>query len=344
MPSLMKHYSSIGILFVGLCSMVHSDRHLDIGAARAEMSHAALDFLGTLGTELREKAAISFDSENRHDWGYVPRGRKGISLKELSQTQREAAMNLLRKALSSKGYDKATGVILLESVLAEIEGSWRDPGLYFVSVFGSPSATEPWGWRVEGHHLSLNFTSVTGEVIAATPAFYGSNPAIVRKGAQKDLRVLGYEEDLARELLSSMSSAQRQKAVFSNRAPSEIVSGVEREIDPGTPKGLPVSEMTAEQRGSLMRLIEEYVGNIRPEFADGAMARIGKAGIEKIYFAWAGGEKKGEGHYYRIQGPTFLIEYDNTQNNANHIHSVWRDLENDFGADLLRRHYKEHPH
>ena len=253
-------------------------------------------------------------------------------------------MSLMRKALSRRGYDKATGVILLEGVLGEIEGSWRDPGLYFISVFGSPSATEPWGWRVEGHHLSLNFTSATGEVIATTPAFYGSNPALVSSGRHKDLRVLGDEEDLARELLSMMSSAQRQKAVLSDRAPSDIISGVEREIDLGTPKGIPVSEMTDEQRASLMRLIEEYVGNIRSEFADGAMARVGKAGIEKIHFARAGGEKKGEGHYYRIHGPTFLIEYDNTQNRANHIHSVWRDLENDFGEDLLRRHYKENAH
>jgi hypothetical protein len=310
----------------------------------ATMVEAAQEFLAQLTPSLRGKAVIPFNDNERYNWHYVPRSRKGVSLKALNGTQREAAHKLLKSALSEKGYKKATGVIVLEEVLREMEGPRRDPELYFLTIFGEPSPAQPWGWRFEGHHLSLNFSSVTKELTASTPAFLGANPAHVQRGPHQGLRVLANEEDLARELVLSFDERQRKKAVISARAPSDIITGTDRRVDIGRPQGVTAEEMTDEQRALLMRLVEEYIDNMRQNVADAELARIGAAGIENVHFAWAGSVEKGQGHYYRIHGPTFLVEYDNTQNNASHIHTVWRDPENDFGEDLLRKHYREAEH
>ena len=312
--------------------------------SQTPMLKSALDFLSMLTIEQRKELVLPFESDYRFDWHYVPRSREGISLKRMSVEQRKAAHALLQAALSAKGYAKTLGIIDVEAVLREVEGAYRDPDLYYFTMFGTPSSASPWGWRFEGHHLSLNFSSVTSELVATTPAFFGANPAHVRSGPKAGLRVLKVEEDLGRELVRSLDQTQSRKAIIAARAPADIVTGADEKVDIGKPEGLQVSDMTADQRSLLMQLVEEYVNNMRPEYADSFMTRIGKARIEKIHFAWAGGMESGQGHYYRIHGPTFLIEYDNTQNDANHIHTVLRDIENDFGVDLLRRHYQTSPH
>ncbi|MGE5413329.1 MAG: DUF3500 domain-containing protein [Syntrophomonadaceae bacterium] len=225
----------------------------------------------------------------------------------------------------------------------ETFGPTRDPELYYLAIFGDPSDARAWGWRFEGHHVSLNFSSASGRIVAATPAFLGANPARVPKGPRAGWRVLAAEEDLARQLLGSLDEGQRKTAIFDVAAPSDIILSPGRKAVPD-PAGLSYAEMSAEERATLMRLVDEYLGNMRADVARAQREKIEKAGLDAIRFGWAGGTRVGEGHYYRIQGPTFVIEYDNTQNGANHVHSVWRDLQDDFGGDLLRRHYAESPH
>jgi hypothetical protein len=246
-----------------------------------------------------------------------------------------------------RGHTAATQIIELEHVLREIErpGSElvRDPELYFVSIFGAPGKA-PWGWKFEGHHLSANFTVVGDRPVLFAPAFMGANPAIVRDGPRKGLRPLRDEEDVARELMASFSDAQRMQVIFDVTAPSEMITGENRDSTPLDPGGLPMSAMTPAQRRILERLLDVYLGRMVPELARTRLDALQQSGMDPITFGWAGGLDAGGPHYYRIQGPTFLVEYDNTQNNANHIHSVWRDFGNDFGRDLLRDHYRAQPH
>lgn len=307
---------------------------------------AAQGFLAALRPELRREAVLPFAAEERRDWHYVPRSRRGVSFKQMNAGERAAAHALLRAGLSDRGYEKTTGVIALEAILREIEtfGFRRDPELYWLTVFGAPSASAPWGWRFEGHHLSLNFSAATGERVATTPSFFGANPATVPENRPRaGWRLLRAEEDLARQLLASLDASQRAAAMISADAPREILMTPGRNGPPPL-AGLPYARMSGAQRELLLSLIGEYVGNLRPSIGQAQWQRIRGAGLEGIRFAWAGGTAPGEGHYYRVHGPTLVIEYDNTQDGANHIHTVWRDLTNDFGEDLLARHYRESPH
>lgn len=322
-------------------------------AARAdvpaeEMARAADKFLASLNAEQKAKATFNLKDEERANWHYVPKIRKGLTIKEMASPQRELAHALLSSGLSEQGYRKATNIISLELILKDLESATRqmvrDPELYYVSIFGQPGAKETWGWRVEGHHLSVNFTIVKGQYVSATPSFFGSNPAEVKEGSRKGLRVLAGEEDLGRQLVKSLTADQRKLAVIETTAPKEIITGAERKAKPLEPTGILAAKLTSEQSGLLLNLVQEYVHRHRPALAKEDLQKIQKAGFDKIGFAWAGGLERGEGHYYRIQGPTFLMEYDNTQNNNNHIHAVWRDFENDFGDDILRRHYEQAPH
>ncbi|HKC88092.1 MAG TPA: DUF3500 domain-containing protein, partial [Blastocatellia bacterium] len=220
----------------------------------------------------------------------------------------------------------------------------RDPELYYFSIFGTPSAKSPWGWRVEGHHISLNFTVVKGETVSNTPLFFGANPAEVREGARKGLRALAAEEDKGRELIQALDEKQRAVAVFDKTAPGDIITMNNRKADPLKPEGVAAGQLNKQQKALLEKLLDEYLSRMPQDIADERSKKIRDAGFDKIYFAWAGGMNKGDPHYYRIQGPTFLVEYDDTQNNANHIHSVWRDFNGDFGDDLLREHYQTTPH
>jgi TonB family protein len=314
----------------------------------AAMADAANKFLASLKPEQKAKATLDFADENRRDWTIVPRDRKGVPLKDLDENQRKLAMDFMKSGLGASGYQKATTIISLEPVLRELEGTNRrfprDPELYYFSIFGTPSAKSPWGWRVEGHHISIHFTIVKGEMISNTPLAFGANPAEVRQGERKGLRALAGEEDKGRDLILALDEKQRAVAIFDPKAPSDILTLAKIKADPLKPEGIPAGQMNKQQKTLLEKLIGEYLGRMPQDVADERSKKMRSAGFDKIHFAWAGGVNKGDPHYYRVQSPTFLIEYDNTQNNANHIHSVWRDFNGDFGEDLLRAHYQTTPH
>ena len=317
----------------------------------AAMSTAAQKWLDSLNAEQRGRAAFAFDSEERQRWHFIPNeqfARKGVTFKEMDEPQRALAHALLKTGLSARGYLTATSIVALEKVLQDLEGPQRrfprDPEAYYVTVFGTPGDKQAWGWRFEGHHLSLRFDVVGGSMTASSPAFFGTNPAEVRQGAQKGLRVLGAEEDAARALLELLDPSQRTVAIVQPEAPTDILTMVKPTFEPLSPAGIKITALTKAQRDALTRLIDVYVGTMAPDVAAERMARLRKAGMDDITFAWAGGTERGQKHYYRVQGPTFLIEYDNTQNDGNHIHSVWRDFNGDFGRDLLREHVKGVPH
>jgi hypothetical protein len=313
----------------------------------AAMVAAASAFVDALAPEQRAQAVLPFEEEERFNWHYVPRDRRGLPFKAMSEQQRSRAHAFLQAGLSQAGYRKATTIISLEEVLRELEGGQgpvRDPELYFFTLFGRPTTEGTWGWRVEGHHVSLNFTVVQGRLIASTPQFLGANPAEVKQGPRQGLRALPAEEDLARELLNSLDPARRAEAVIAAEAPRDIITRADRRAEVGEPQGLGVARMDGRQRGLLLALLDEYANAMPDAIAQERLRRLQEAGIDQIHFAWAGSGDRGEPHYYRVQGPTFLIEYDNTQNNANHIHSVWRDFDGDFGLDLLRLHYETAPH
>jgi hypothetical protein len=314
--------------------------------AQPGMRQAVSSFVASLDAAQKTKALLPFNSDERQNFNYVPLVRKGIAVKELTPAQREGVWTLLRASLSEKGFQKAETIRSLESVLREIEqgrGPVRDPELYYVAVFGDPAQGEPWGWRYEGHHMSLNWTVAGGRVVATSPQFLGSNPGEVRNGHMKGTRVLAAEEDLGRTLVKSLNEAQRREAVLSPTAPADITTSNKREIALLEDKGVAYGSLNKEQQGILLTLIQEYAGTQRSELARARLQAIRNAGLDSIKFAWMGGLDSGQGHYYRVQGKTFLIEYDNTQNQANHIHSVWRDFKGDFGRDLLAQHYRDFP-
>jgi hypothetical protein len=321
----------------------------------AAMARAATAFLESLTPEQRQQALFAFEGAERTHWNFIPTEifpRNGLTLKQMTQPQRKLAHDLLKAGLSQRGYMTATQVMELENVLAALENAQpprpnrfvRDPEKYFFSIFGSPSARDTWGWRVEGHHMSLHFTVVDGSLVAGSPSFFGSNPAEVRDGPKKGTRVLGPEEDAARSLIESLDAPQREKAIINTTAPNDIVTMANVKIDPLAPEGIPASQLTTGQRALLRKLIDVYTGKMADDIAAERLARIEKAGWERVAFAWAGPLERGQKHYYRVQGPTFLIEYDNTQNDGNHIHSVWREFNGDFGVDLLREHVRGTPH
>jgi hypothetical protein len=320
--------------------------------AAGEMAAAANKFLAALAPGQKAKATYELKSEARQQWHFIPTemvtfGRKGVPFKDLSAEQRGLALALLRTSLSPEGYAKATNIISLESVLRELEKTSRvdrNPELYFVSIYGQPDATGTWAWRFEGHHLSLNFTIAGDKAFASAPSFMGSNPAEVREGPRKGLRVLASEEDRGRRLVTSLDAGQRAVALYTNVAPRDILTAANVKVTPLKPDGLAYGKLNADQKKQLRQLVEEYARRVRRDVADLDLARIEKAGWAKVHFAWAGAVEPGRGHYYRVQGPTFLLEYDNTQNDANHVHAVWREFDGDFGEDILRQHYAEVPH
>lgn len=310
----------------------------------ADMADAATRFLSSLSDDQRARTTFAWEDDERLNWHFIPKERKGIQLRELGVAQQHLAHGLLGSALSQRGYLKATTIMSLEQILQEMEGPNRrfprDPGMYHVSVFGKPGPTGTWGWRFEGHHLSFNFTIVDGKVAAGTPTFMGTNPAEVRQGSRAGLRTLAAEEDLGRELVTGLPEKLRAKAIIDSKAPDDILTVADRKAKLEDTRGITFGEMPKPQRELAIRLVQEYVGRLRGELAEADFARIRKAGLDKIRFAWAGSLKKGDRHYYRILGPTFLLEYDNTQNDANHVHAVWRDFTNDFGLDVLADHLK----
>jgi Protein of unknown function (DUF3500) len=319
-------------------------RTMDLASDTAlRMAEAAQTFLASLRPDQRTKVLFPMDSPERLNWDYRPRRRQGLPVLEMDSSQQRLAFALLLSGLGRQGRAKAMNIMALETILGEMEGSGgrhrRDPDLYFLTVFGEPSDRMPWGWRFEGHHLSLNYLVTDGKHISPTPNFFGANPARVPEGRMAGLRVLAPEEDLARTLLKSLAPAQQSRVIIAPEAPPDIITGSEPRVKLDAPSGIPFSELTDVQQGFLTELVFEYVARTPEDVADMRMNRIEKEGEKHIHFAWAGGENPGEPHYYRLHGPSFLLEYDNTQNKANHIHTVWRDLHDEWGLDLLKTHY-----
>jgi hypothetical protein len=312
----------------------------------AKMAAAAAKFLGLLSAEQKAKAVFDFDSKERTNWHFVPMQtadkkptRKGLPLEEMTPKQREAARDLLKTGTSATGFTTATTIMELESILAELEKGGRmvrNPRWYFFTIFGSPSRTGKWGWRVEGHHLSLNFTLDKGKIISATPAFFGANPATLQKGPRKGYQTLPEAENLARELIASLDDEQKRVAHQPKEFP-EIEQAVAKP-GVGPAKGLPAARMKDKQRDLLVKLVRSYADRLPADVARAQMAKVEKAGIDKVHFAYAGEARPGKQHTYRVQGPTFVVEFLNVQpdsggNPANHIHSAWRNLGGDFGLE-----------
>ncbi len=309
---------------------------------------AALDAARQLveATPPPQRAALlqPFTETARGDWHYTPRRRDGLTWKAMSAAQREATTALLRSALNERGLDKVRALMALEITLRELEsfGPTRDPENYALAIYGEPGHGA-WGWRIEGHHLSLHFSLAAARYVATLPQFFGANPAVVPRdvggGAPRaGFRLLGNEEDLARQWLGGLSAAQRERAIFDTRTYGDIVSRNAARAQAPDAVGLPFAAMDAAQQAQVLKLIGAFADHLQPGLAEDRLARVRAAPLETLRVGWAGSTTPGEPHYFRVQGADFLIEYDNS--GRNHVHSVWRDFTGDFGRDALREHYR----
>jgi hypothetical protein len=304
------------------------------------MARAAAAWVGSVGD--RAGARLPFESENRRDWHYVPRSRRGVALRNMTAAQRDAARALVRSGLSPRGFERAEATMALQSALAEMERSRRDPLDYHVTVFGAPG-TPPWGWRLEGHHLSVNVSVPAAGRASVTPLFTGARPARHPSGPRRGERLHEAEHRLALELVRGLDAAQTAKALLSERALPDVVAGPGRRDALARPQGLPASEMTAAQRALLLRLVETFVGLARDEWGRPYMDLV-RAGLDDTRFAWAGPRREGAAFYWRVHGPRVWIEFDHTQGDPDHVHALWRDPAADFGRDHLREHYEAGDH
>ena len=344
------------LCLLGITLAVTVDRQAASDTEPKAMRAAAMAFLGSLDEKLREQATFVFDDGERKAWSNLPHTmfkRLGVRFGELSKKQKVLAHHLIPSPLSSSGYLKVSGIMHVDEILqsfAEARGRTGDPmfgqDYYWIGIFGYPGTDAVWGWQLDGHHLALNFT-VVGDQITVTPTFLGADPAEVRDGIYAGFRPLGAEDEQGLRLFATLDEAQRKLAVIADTAPADVIAGPKRAHLLAKVEGLPASKMKPDQRELMMRLIGEWAHNLDIPLALDQLARIRKAGIDAIHFAWAGTEK-GKPYYYRIHGPTVLIEFDNSfapgrrAGPVNHIHTVWRDLEHDYGGDLLRQHYEEH--
>jgi hypothetical protein len=331
-------------LLVGLAGVAYVSQRAE--TAGQKMARAAQKFLDSLSADQKMKATFPFDSKERTNWWFVPREgnkkptRKGLPLKEMTGEQKKAALALVAAGTSASGDKQATTIMSLEAILRDQEkgrGPVRDPEWYFFTVFGNPSKSGKWGWRVEGHHLSLNFTLSGGEVLGSTPAFFGANPAEIKSGSQKGLRTLATVEDLAIQLFNALDEAEKKVAYRQKGFPDPAPQQGAVKPDVGPPTGLAAAKMNQKQRGLLMQLVEAYANRMPADVAAMELKEVRQAGVDKIHFAYTGGTESGKAHTYRVQGPTFVIEFLNVQadsagNPANHIHSCWRRIQGDFGA------------
>ena len=340
--------SYLPFLVVAATAALVAGRFVQFSKPAEAMTSAANELIDVLSDAERERALHNYDDPARLDWHFIPKDdRTGVKLGDASDATRAAALDLLKASLSATGYDKATKIMELESILFELQkgrsGPIRDPHRYYVAIFGTPGGEQPWGWRLEGHHLSLNF-SVDGDMaIAHAPISWGANPATVTVdtgvGPAVGTRVLRDEEELAFELLHSLNAEQRGTAVIAEKAPADIRGAGEPQPPQEPARGLVAAEMTEPQQMLLRKIIAAYAASLPEEVAAADLAAIDAAGIEKIHFAWAGADTPGVGHYYCIEGPTFVVEFCNVQpdgagNPANHIHTLWRNARGDFGIHL----------
>ncbi len=307
------------------------------------MSQAANAFLKTLNEGQKAKASFGYDDKERLNWHFIPRERKGLPLKELEGPALQSALALIRSGLSESGYDQTLNVMSLEETLYLLEGgnreerrAKRDPQKYFLSVFGTPAEKGTWGWRLEGHHISLNYSVKDGKVVASTPEFFGANPGTIEAGPGRTIRVLGAEEDIARQILKLCNEDQKKACWLDKAAPDDLRGGGVLQPETTPAVGLPASKMSVDQKKLLAELLNEYLKNMPADVVRERRERLEKAGVDNIHFAWWGDSERNLRHYYRVQGPTFIIEYNNTQNAANHVHSMWRDMAGDFAIPLAK--------
>jgi Protein of unknown function (DUF3500) len=328
-----------------ICIFIYSTKPLNA----QDLVGKANSFIAALNDTQKIKALYPFDTAERYRFMYVPLDdRKGVCMSDLNETQREAVYDLLKTSLAEETVKKIRAIQLLDNVLKEMEhqkpeSNYRNPLKYFITIFGIPSAKTIWGWRFEGHHISFHFSANRKELVAGTPSFLGSNPAIVLQGPQKDENVLKDETDKGFAMLHALSAEEMKKAIIDTAAPNEIFTAAKRVALIEHPGGLKYSEMSPANQQILLQLLSLYIHRYTKLFADKMLKQIQQAGLNNLWFTWEGYTEHvlGKPYYYRIQGPSILIEYDNSQNNANHIHTVIRDLTNDFGGDLLLQHYKE---
>lgn len=321
-----------GVLALLLAGTLH--------AQPTDMATSAEALLTTLNDKQQEKVRFDFSAGERRDWTYLPWGHHGLPLKDMTPGARSATRTLAQSALSETGASTLDGVLQLERELHR--QAWfkffRDPGKYYLALFGK-AGDEPWGWRFQGHHLSINVTA-TPAGVSGTPFFTGANPATVSEGPHRGLRVLGAEEDQARGLFRSLNPSQRETALIDKDAPSDILTKRDENVSLECCAGIAAAALTPQQREALRHITQLVIDKLHPDIAATHWQGVESTGFDRLHFAWAGSDKPGEGHYYRIHGPTLLIEYDNTQNDANHVHLVLRDLRHDFGGDLLGEHYR----
>ena len=320
--------AALGLFLVASLARAH--------APATDMFGAARQFLGALDPAQQKQATFPLTDKERENWFFTPVPRQGLALKQMNESQRALGLALLRTGLGQRGIVRAEAIMSMELVLKELEKDTppgrRDPNNYLITIFGTPSEKNSWGWRFEGHHLSFNFTLIDGAHVFFAPAFIGSNPGEVLAGPRKGERVLGEEEDLGLALINALDDAQRKIAIIAPEAPKEIVTANKHRVDPLAPAGIAAAQLTPAQREQLFGLVKVYAARGRTELADETFAKITAAGLDQVTFAWAGALVRSKATYYRIQGPTFLIEFDNSQNNANHIHTVFRDFKGDFGG------------
>ncbi len=334
----------VAMVVAALCGTIAIETHQAERAAD-EMAEAARELLASLSDTQRSATTFPFDSDERSRHHFIPTEvfeRHGMVYRDMDSEQKVRALDLLRSGLSQDGYLTAQQIMEVEGILGVLEGEGRqfarDQEDYWVSVFGTPQPGSTWGWRWEGHHLSLHFTVVDGELTMSTPTFLGANPANVPSGPRRGTRAMKAQEDTARELLGSLDASQRERAIFDDVAPTNIVTGGELVVNPLDPIGIPGSALSVRQRDLLMAVIDSYVGLMADDIAALRRAAVERGGLDETWFAWAGPTERGEVAYYRVQGPEFLIEFDNTQEDPNHIHAAYRDFDGDLGRDVLREH------
>jgi hypothetical protein len=315
----------------------------ELHAQTLTAAQAAQRLIEATAPAQRGALLLPFTETVRSDWNYTPRRRDGLAWKAMSTAQREATTALLRTALNERGLDKVRAVMALEITLRQLEafGFSRDSENYALAIYGEPGV-RGWGWRIEGHHLSLHFSLESDRYVSTLPQFFGANPAVVPRdvgGAPREgFRLLGSEEDLARQWLASLTAPQRSRATFDTRPFGDIVSGNAPRARPLDAVGLPFAEMDVAQQAQVLKLIGAFADHLQPELTEARLARVRAASLDSIRVGWAGSDQPRQPHYFRIQGANFLIEFDNS--GGNHIHSVWRDFEGDFGRDVLREHYR----
>lgn len=331
-----------GVVLASMAGLAYVAQQTEAPGER--MVGAAQDFLGSLDAGQKPKATFPFDSKERTNWNFIPlqdkekrSTRKGLPLEDMSSDQKKAALALLKSGTSPQGGVAAITIMSLEAILREQETKGamvRNPDWYFFTIFGSPAKTGKWGWRVEGHHLSLNFTMDGTQVVSATPNFFGANPAEVKSGDKKGLRILAPAEDLALQLYKALDETQKKTAHHEKPFPEP--GQKEPAPNVGEPVGLPAAKMTESQKGILTKLLKTYTDRMPGEVGATEMKLAKEAGLDKVHFAFTGSPELGKGHTYRVQGPTFVIEFLNIQNDSagnpnNHIHSCWRRIKGDFG-------------